>query len=174
LQNKPAPLYSGDRKSPSSQPENLPSQTNSNPVGDYQPSPQSPNLKFGFLPANRQQNQSDTNAIGTIENNFSQTRVNGEGFSGEQMPKAPEYWSSEKTKENLSGQKGQNFKISPFQNEIDINRSGVDYRPWPELPEETPVENEATNWQLVRRKLEHLRRLDEEQRGSYGAGSLFN
>ena len=49
-----------------------------------------------------------------------------------------------------------------------------EYRPWPELSEGDLIENEGADWQLVRRKLDHLRRLEEEQRGSYGTGGLFN
>jgi hypothetical protein len=47
-----------------------------------------------------------------------------------------------------------------------------DNRPWPELPEESFPENEE--WPGTWRKLEHLARLEREQRGVYGTGRLFD
>jgi hypothetical protein len=45
-------------------------------------------------------------------------------------------------------------------------------QPWPELPEDVPVAMD--NSRQVRRELEHLQRLEEEQRGTYGTGRLFD
>ncbi|MBN9389036.1 MAG: hypothetical protein J0I20_13500 [Chloroflexi bacterium] len=171
-QNKPVLNYSSDRKSPSSQPGNSLFKATSTPGVNYQTSGQGKNPKVNFLPANQLQNSPGPTSFETVENNWPTKKVNNGTLSGEFLTKAPEYWNGGKDKETLSGRISRN--ISPFQNQVDINKRVKDYWPWPELPEETPVGAEADNWQLVRRKLEHLRRLDEEQRGSYGAGSLFN
>jgi hypothetical protein len=174
LPNKPAPNYSGDRKSPASQPGNSPFQTNSNPVRDYRPSRQGHNLKFGILAVNKSQNPPVANTSGELKKSISRSQPKKGAVSNEPKLTATENWSDGQEKENFPNQKNQHIKISPFQSGVDLNNAAEVYRPWPELPEETPVENEADNWQQVRRKMEHLRRLDEEQRGTYGASSLFN
>lgn len=59
------------------------------------------------------------------------------------------------------------------QTEIDRAAStNLTDRNWPELPVDPSPENEEGLWAW--RKLEHLARLEQEQRGTYGTGRLFD
>lgn len=107
----------------------------------------------------------------SLENYFPNIRTeDGDNFE-RHIPKQNNNYQSKKERET---QKISNLLDFHRNTQKSMSEPETETRPWPELPPEDLIESEIGGWQQIRRKIEHLQRLEDEQRGTYGTGRLFD